>query len=159
MAGTPARTPKSSTPIPPTKLEKLLAQAVSEGMTIPQLANKLAKKTGGSPRYWRAKLRRLAANSNYVIEEAAMAARGRGLAYLGPSVEGVGRRAARGRPDAAKLLWAMMGFHNDKVQHEHSGGIDIRVSIPRPQVTEDKLNGPGKIEEGFVDADVVEDES
>lgn len=104
----------------------------------------------------RAKVRRVAARSAYVRDELFLIARGDGILALGPSVQGVAARAARGRVDAAKLLWAMTGFHNDKVDHRHSGEIQINVSIPRPKATEDHIPGPG-IEEGFVDADVVEE--
>lgn len=42
------------------------------------------------------------------------------------------RRAVRGRPDAIKLLFEASGFHNPRVKHEHSGDINIKLSIPRP---------------------------
>lgn len=68
--------------------------------------------------------------------------------------EGVSRRAKRGRMDAAKVVMAQTGFHNEKVSHEHGGEIQINVSIPRPPPVEDRLG----IEEPIVDADVVEDD-
>lgn len=83
-------------------------------------------------------------------------AKAKGLKHIGPSVEAIGKRAGRGRPDAAKLLWSMTGFHNERISHEHSGDIQINVSIPRPQTTVDQL-GPGKDSEDYVDADVVEE--
>jgi hypothetical protein len=76
---------------------------------------------------------------------------------LGPAIQGMNARAARGRVDAVKLALAVSGMHSDKVSHEHSGNIEISVSIPRPSTTVDQL-GPGKDTESFVDADVVEEE-
>lgn len=50
------------------------------------------------------------------------------------------RRAKRGRPDAIKLAWEAMGFYNPKVKHEHSGDIEIRLTLPRPERT--GISGP-----------------
>lgn len=42
------------------------------------------------------------------------------------------RRAMRGRPDAIKLLFEASGFHNPKVDHRHTGDIQLRLVTPRP---------------------------
>lgn len=55
------------------------------------------------------------------------------------------RRASRGNPQAIKLLFEASGFHNPKVQHEHSGDIKIELSLPRPPAVD------------IPDADVVEE--
>jgi hypothetical protein len=158
MAGSPTTRSGSSPTKPPTNLEKIIAEAVVEGIPLHKLASKLHKKTGRRDlKYWRYRVRYVAARSQHVREEVFLAAKGDGIMALGASVNGVAARASRGRVDAAKLLWSMTGFHNDRVQHDHSGNIEISVSIPRPQATEDHIAGPGKIEEGFVDADVVDD--
>jgi hypothetical protein len=67
------------------------------------------------------------------------------------------KRSLRGRTDAAKLVFEASGFHNPRVQHEHSGDIKVTLAIPRP---ESKEIGPGKEEDGqpVVDAEVVEEE-
>jgi hypothetical protein len=56
-----------------------------------------------------------------------------------------------GKPDAVKLVFEATGFYSPRVQHEHSGDINIKLQIPRPA---------GEIEasaEDVTDADVVED--
>lgn len=50
------------------------------------------------------------------------------------AIEQQTRRLARlRRPDAIKLLFEASGFHNPRVKHEHSGNIEVKLSIPRPQ--------------------------
>ena len=68
------------------------------------------------------------------------------LLALVPATRALGQRAARGRPDAAKLLFEATGFHNPRVKHDHSGEIKIKLEIPRPAFESD-----------VVDADVVDD--
>lgn len=43
------------------------------------------------------------------------------------------RLARLRRPDAIKILYEASGFHNPRVKHEHSGNIEVKLSIPRPQ--------------------------
>jgi hypothetical protein len=39
-----------------------------------------------------------------------------------------------GKPDAIKLLMEASGFHNPRVDHKHSGDINIKLTIPRPEL-------------------------
>jgi len=56
------------------------------------------------------------------------------MVALGPAVAALGGRAGRtGRTDAVKLLAEMSGFHNPRVQHQHSGEIKIKLELPRPE--------------------------
>jgi hypothetical protein len=63
---------------------------------------------------------------------------------------GLVNRAASGRPDGIKLLYEATGFHNPKVQHEHSGDIKVTLNIPRPGEDADTQEP--------IDAHVVDDE-
>lgn len=152
-------------PLPPPKqevqiltpLQTRVCELLADGVPHTTIARKLAKGDPKKAKIWRSKIRRWCRNPYFQTEFEALQ-RAEGLLHVGPSVQGIGRRAARGRVDAAKLLWSMTGFHNERVDHKHSGAIEINVSIPRPRPTEDNVRGPGKIEEGFVDADVVEEE-
>jgi hypothetical protein len=58
------------------------------------------------------------------------------------------RRAHKGRVDAIKLAFEATGFHNPRVQHQHSGEISVKVTMPRPPPVEDDPQ--------VVDADVVD---
>jgi hypothetical protein len=69
------------------------------------------------------------------------------MAGLGPASRALVARAARGRPDAIKILYEASGFHNPRVQHQHSGEIKIRLEVPRPAFGQD---------DEVVDADVVD---
>jgi hypothetical protein len=65
---------------------------------------------------------------------------------LGPTVRNLVRLASNNRdPKNIQLLLEATGFHNPKVQHQHSGEITIKMDIPRPT-----------FEGTVVDADVVE---
>jgi hypothetical protein len=157
MAGSLLQRQRGSDVTPPTKLEQIVGRALADQIPLTTIANRLAKRTGKPAKYWRQRLRRIAANSPHVRDDLFNATKAELMAALPASGAAVGRRAGRGRPDAAKLVWEASSFHNSKIQHEHSGGIEIRVSIPRPQTTVDTL-GPGKDPESFVDADVVEED-
>lgn len=72
---------------------------------------------------------------------------------LGPATKAlVGRAGRMGKPDAVKLVFEASGFHNPRVQHEHSGEITIKLDMPRP-----KFEADGAIDTTSVeDADVVD---
>jgi len=62
------------------------------------------------------------------------------------------RRAKRGRVDAFKFLMEMSGIHAPRVQHQHSGQVELVLTqMPRPANTNKELN------ESVVDAEVVEE--
>lgn len=78
-------------------------------------------------------------------------AKGEMMMGLIPATEALTRRAAKGRPDAIKLLYEASGFHNPRVKHEHSGDIKITLeSVPRPTFQSD--------DDDVVDADVVDED-
>lgn len=60
-------------------------------------------------------------------------AKGIMMTSLTPATVALGQRAARGRPDATKLLYEASGFHNPRVQHDHSGEIKVSLNLPRPK--------------------------
>jgi hypothetical protein len=43
------------------------------------------------------------------------------------------RAIRRGEPQAVKLLFEATGFYNPRVKHEHSGDIEIKLTMPRPE--------------------------
>jgi hypothetical protein len=89
---------------------------------------------------------------------AALAARGQMILALPGITEALIKRAQRGRPDAIKLIFEASGFHNPKMQHEHSGEVDLRiVQVPRPAPVDNTPNARPQIDEPIVDAEVVED--
>ena len=96
-------------------------------------------------RRYRRRVRRAITRSPQFLE----AQRAQAIAAMWESLPAVTdaliRRAERGRPDAIKLMWEAMGFHNPRVQHEHSGDIEIRLTVPRP-VRELPRDSEGSIE-------------
>lgn len=139
-----------------TRREELVAEALANGHTIQTLATKLARGNARKASSYRTLFRRWM-RENEAFRDRVYA---NATADLGLEIPAINRalagRAKRGRPDATKLVWAASRFHNERISHEHSGDIQINVSIPRPQTTVDQL-GPGKDSEDYVDADVVEE--
>lgn len=143
-----------STPEPTAKqvLQTRLASYLADGMTYSELAEKLAKGDKRKARQWRHKLRRWAATDDYFREILIVAAQAEMVMALQPATQALARRAARGNPQAIKLLFEATGFHNPKVKHEHSGEVKVKLEVggqvsaaPRPAPVED-----------VVDAEVVE---
>lgn len=67
-------------------------------------------------------------------------------------VQAMIRRSKRGRVDAFKFLMEMSGIHAPRVQHQHSGQVELVLTqMPRPANTNKELNEP------VVDAEVVEE--
>ena len=67
---------------------------------------------------------------------------------LGPTLKNLIHQASTRRdPANIKLLLEATGFHNTKVQHQHSGEITVKIDVPRPTFVQDSV----------IDATVVED--
>lgn len=144
----------------PTKQDLLrlkVGDLLAEGVPYTKIALKLAKGDKKKAKMWRAKIRRWAATDARIQELIGHDTKGAMILAL-PSVgNAVVKRAQRGRVDAAKLVFESTGYHNPRVQHEHSGDIKISLSVPRPAAPE-PVESPGKELEGpIVDAEVVED--
>jgi hypothetical protein len=93
----------------------------------------------------------------------AMAMQGQIVEHLEGMTAAQVKRALRGRTDAFKLLLEVGGIHNSKVQHEHSGGIELKlVAVPRPPPVDNTPNerpGPRpQLDEAIVDAEVIDDD-
>jgi hypothetical protein len=74
------------------------------------------------------------------------------LAVL-PATEALVRRATRGNIPAIKLLYEASGFHNQRLEHKHSGKVEIAFTgVMRAPLTEDISQA-----DPVVDATVVED--
>jgi len=154
MAHLPAtRAPDSAKPLD--KLDKQILAGLAAGLSPPEIARKLAKKNGKTPRQYRAVIRyrlRHREQLRLAIHDEASAELTRALI---PATKALGRRAGRGNVNAIKLLYEASEFHNPRDSTTtHTGEITINIAgIPRPQAT----IGPGS-EDEVVDAEVVEDE-
>jgi hypothetical protein len=155
VASSPHPAKKSSSHLSEVQIRwrQAVVDRIAEGETAHQIANKMAKGDLRKRKTIYNKIRRLARNDKDFQQRLAATAQGEAFLALVPATRAAGQRASRGRMDAVKGIWAVTGYHNDKVSHEHAGEIQINVSIPRPPPVEDKLG----IQEPIVDADVVED--
>lgn len=140
-----------------TPIQMKVAEALANGTTVAEIAKKLSGGDKKKASRWRATIRSWAGTPAFSKAVFDMH-RAEGILGLGPAIAGMNARAARGRIDAVKLLMSFTGIHNEKVSHEHSGDIQINVSIPRPAKPSEATGiGPGKDEESYVDAEVVDD--
>jgi len=135
-----------------TPWDEKIIELIELGYTERRIVLHLARKHNGHQqkdyraiRRYRRRVRRAIMRSPQFLE----AQRAQAIAAMWESLPDVTdaliRRASRGRPDAIKLMWEAMGFHNTRVQHEHSGDIEIRLTVPRP-VRELPRDSEGSIE-------------
>lgn len=126
---------------------------INKGMTTHEIATKLAK---GSPQKYksvRAQLRRILATDDKYQVKTGLEAKGAMIEGLVDVTEAMVRRGSRGNVPAAKLVYEATGFHNPRVEHKHSGKVEIAFTgVQRaPLIVDETAAGP------IVDATVVED--
>lgn len=144
VANLPAKIPQSSVP---DDYAEALARQISQGIHPKDIALRLHPKDRAARRRAYKRLRSLALEDPRVAANVVADAKLALIVALGPTIEALGRHAQR-RPDAAKLVLEASGFHNPRVQHEHSGDIKITLDMPRPKFVDN--------EEAVVDAEVVD---
>lgn len=135
--------------------DQKVAALILKGWTPGELAGKLGKTTR-EKRAIRMRVRRLIARLPELQLAMIEAEKGAAFENLdGRVAEAIGRRARRGRIDAAKLLYEVSGVHNPRVRHEHSGDIKITLDLPRPPRQQDTIGASS--EDPIVDATVIDD--
>jgi hypothetical protein len=146
MANLPEKqTPSSSEIETRDAFREKIADLIVAGGTPASIAKRMYPDDPRKRQNMRNRIRRMTYMDPKLALEVGLRAKGQMLLDLGPAVEAVGKRAKRGRMDAARVVMEATGFHNPKVKHEHSGDINIKIEMPRPQFHE------------VPDADVVED--
>jgi hypothetical protein len=122
-----------------------IADQIAEGKRPEQIAREIHPTDLLKRRHLRFRIWRHVRKDAELHSRIAERARGELVLALIPTTRALAGRAARGRVDAAKVVLEASGFHNPRVKHEHSGEINIKLSIPRPKAVD------------VPDADVVED--
>lgn len=156
MAGPPSAIKQSSELSPQDQQAIRIASVLATGVDYLTLAKRLGGKDEAARKRWRMRIKRAMKNphSQMILSDAAQAEMWLNLL---PITDAVIQRARRGRPDAIRMVWQATGFYNEKVQHEHSGDVAITLKIARPEPVVDHTKRMD-LEEGIVDADVVEDD-
>jgi hypothetical protein len=128
------------------RAQQVVIMAMADGYKPNDIARKLAKGDPAKAKRWRGRIRTWLAQDPTFKQAIGLAAQAQLVSDILPATAALGRRAARGRTDAIRLLYEASGFHNPKVQHnhEHSGTIDINLKM-------------GGRPEPVVDAEVVEE--
>lgn len=125
-----------------------VGSALADNMSLSKLAGRMAKGNRRKERALRRKFRQMAARDPLTREILQMAAGGELMAGLPGAAQALARRASRGYIPAIKLLFEATGFHNPRMQHEHSGEVVIRLEgIQRAPVVEDEVTDAEVVEE------------
>jgi hypothetical protein len=133
----------------PLETAETLAESFRRRETPPQIAKRIHPTNKAARKRLRHQLWRLAATDPDIAEAISLRARATLMVGLGPMVAALVRRAEHGNVMAIKLAFEASGYHNPKVQHEHSGEVTIKLDMPRPN-----YEAMGGVIE---DAEVVED--
>jgi hypothetical protein len=145
----PLHKANKSSPVELSELHMVIIDALESGETVPKLAMRLAKGDKKKAKSLRVKLHRLVQKDKALQEGIYNRARSNLVAGLPSATQAAVKRAGRGRMDAVKFVAESTGFHNPRVQHEHSGDIKVSLDMPRPKFEQDVIDVP--------EADVVED--
>lgn len=132
------------------KLHDGLIEALNRGETPPQIAKRLSKGDPAKYKSIRKKVWRIIRSDAEFHRRLGERAKGQMVVDMLPAVNAVGKRAARGRMDAAKLLLEATGVHNPRIKHEHTGEIKVSLDLPRPKFVE------ATVADDVVDAVVAE---
>ena len=125
-----------------------VVEYLADGTGYRELAERLSKGDPKKKRRWLRKIRGWAADD--LVFQQMLGSYGKTELMLGmPQITAaLVRRAGKGNVPAAKLAMEASGFHNPRIQHEHSGDIKITITqAPRPAITED-----------VIDAEVVDED-
>jgi hypothetical protein len=126
-----------------------IRQLLGRGWTPHEIAEQLAGEDQRKRNVVLTQIRKLAFEPA-VQEEVAMVSKGTLMIHMPEVVAAVVRRAVKGNIPAAKLAMEASGFHNPRMDHHHSGKIEIELKgVPRPERVVD--------EDNVVDADVVDE--
>lgn len=133
MANLPATTTQNSALEVDSRYQDAVADQITAGLRPDAIAAKIYPNDARKRRSLRRRIWHMVRHDEEFARRVALRARGELLIGLGPAVAGLSRSGARGRVDAAKLLLEASGFHNPRVKHDHSGSIEIKLTMPRPE--------------------------
>lgn len=119
-----------------TKGQEVLLECFERGETPADIAKRKYPKDAAKRKALRRKLWRTLQRDSRLQQ--AVAERGKANLTLGiiPATIGLANRGGR-KTDAARVVLEATGVHNPRVQHEHSGDVNITLNIPRPALGDD----------------------
>lgn len=125
--------------VEPNKYHHAIVDAFERGETVGDIARTLAHGDEKKRKKYATKLRSMVRNDR--ILQRALIERGQMnlLTAVPMASVAIGKRAAKGRMDAAKFVMEATGVHNPRVRHEHSGEVRVSLDLPRPKFAEAKV--------------------
>ena len=147
MANLPARTTGV-----PTRVHKL-RKLILKGWTVDEIVEALGRGDKRRERTIKQQIRRLASEDEWLQQHIGAAAKGALILGMEDVTDAIVRRASKGNMPAAKLAMEASGFHNPRMDHHHSGKIEVEFKgINRAPLVVDDIAA-----EPIVDATVVEE--
>jgi len=111
-----------------------LAEYIFKGIRPAKIARRLSSDPVKQRRLYR-RIRRMVRNDPELRSAVLARTQEEFLFNIGPITERLNQRArALGKPDSVKLVYEASGFHNPRVKHEHGGQVEIKLTIPRPEI-------------------------
>ncbi len=130
MANLPTKPAQSSELVPRQRFMEAIAARVGAGQRPDRIARDVYPENAQKRRQLRDRIWYLVRRDEDFHRIVVERARAEMILALEPQT----RRLARlRRPDAIKLLFEASGFHNPRVKHDHSGSIEVKLTMPRPQ--------------------------
>lgn len=146
-----ANLPERSTGVP--KRTQKLRKLIAKGWTVDEIVEALGRGDKRRERVIKQQLRRLASEDEWIQQYIGGAAKGALILGIEDITDAMVRRGSRGNVPAAKLAMEASGFHNPRMDHHHSGKIEISFTgVQRAPLIVDELAS-----ETIVDAEVVEE--
>lgn len=154
VANLPARQNQSSSPTKDDKTREAVADALAKGLSPPEIAKRIAPDDKKRRAYWRKRIWKMVRSDALFHAKLAEYAQGELALGLLPATQRLTKRAARlGKPPEVKLVYEASGFHNSRIQHEHTGDIKVTLDMPRPKSVTSDPEG-----EEIIDAEVVDED-
>jgi hypothetical protein len=133
------------------KIRKLLAK----GYAVDEIVDKIAGDDARKRRIVSAQIHNMIHLDVQTQDIMGSMSKGSMIADTYEAALALGRRAKKGNIPAIKLLFEATGFYNPRIEHEHSGEININFKgLPRPDRHEDVTEA-----DGIEDAQVVENQA
>jgi hypothetical protein len=127
---------------------------IDEGKDYREVAEVLGKGDPKKAKRWRSRWRLWITEPEFQGQLAAICM-GELRAGLPASIAALVRRASKGNVPAIKLAMEASGFYNPRMEHHHSGKIEVELKgVPRPAPTTDEDHSN---EATIYEADVVEE--
>jgi purine-nucleoside phosphorylase len=134
---------------------QIIRNLLAKGWTEEDIVERLAAGDDRKAKSVRTQLRNLVYNDAATQQIQGSIGKGTLMLHMPTMVDALVRRASKGNIPAIKLAMEASGFYNPRMEHHHSGKIEVELKgVPRPAPTTDEDHSN---EATIYEADVVEE--